>query len=158
LSLSVQNWRLLSAELSAMEHVPHLAAVPVEKQLERDRAGEQLAVMVSGPVEQTLERGAAELIEEGLPLIRSTAKYLLTACDRLRRSALIAAHAGSGDTRAAAQADAKMWDQLMRQLTAQHGTVHPFPEMVAPLPFGESDLAAVGFAPDALQNGQDLLQ
>jgi hypothetical protein len=51
-----------------------------------------------------------------------------------------------------------MWDQLMRQLTAQHGTVHPFPEMVAPLPFGESDLAAVGFAPDALQNGQDLLQ
>lgn len=91
LSLTVARWQRLGAELAAMEHVPHASAIPVEKQLERDRAGEQIHAIVGAVLAEHRGSSEAQVVEISLPLGRATAKYLLTACDRLRRAALHAA-------------------------------------------------------------------
>lgn len=91
LSLTLARWQRLGAELAAMEHVPHASAIPVEKQLERDRAGEQIAAIVAAVLDEHRGGSDAQVVEISLPLGRATAKYLLTACDRLRRAALHAA-------------------------------------------------------------------
>lgn len=91
LSLTLARWQRLGAELAAMEHVPHASAIPVEKQLERDRAGEQIAAIVAAVLDEHRGGSEAQVVEISLPLGRATAKYLLTACDRLRRAALHAA-------------------------------------------------------------------
>jgi hypothetical protein len=194
LSLTLARWQRLGAELAAMEHVPHASAIPVEKQLERDRAGEQIAAIVAGVLDEHRGGSEAQVVEISLPLGRATAKYLLTACDRLRRAALNTAwrartekepsgavHAppltsprpdaarpdDSGQdvvharaepqSLAAACSEALSWDRVMRSLSMQHGVVNPLPEMVSPLPLGDSDLAQIGAPVDMLLNGHDLL-
>ncbi|MFO0578720.1 MAG: hypothetical protein U1A78_32355 [Polyangia bacterium] len=96
LSLTLARWQRLGAELAAMEHVPHASAIPVEKQLERDRAGEQIAAIVAAVLDEHRGGSDAQVVEISLPLGRATAKYLLTACDRLRRAALHAAWRARG--------------------------------------------------------------
>jgi hypothetical protein len=176
LSLTLRQWQRLLSELQAMErdHTVH-GAVPVEKQLERARAGEQLLVFVRCLVEEgqpppqpsaATQREEPDVGHDGMlrrdvPLLRSTAKYLLTACDRLRRSALHDAWRRlRQDGSPAVQApldDARLWDRTMRDVSLQHGVLHPLSEMVAPLPLGEAELAQLGLPCELLLNGEDLL-
>jgi hypothetical protein len=160
LSLTVAQWRRLAAELLAIEQEPHKTAVPVEKQLERDRAGEQVQALTSAALAQTRELADEQELTWTLPLVRTTAKYLLTACDRLRRAAVHQAwelRAQDPDALARALSEVRKWDHTMRQLSAQHGVIHPLGEMVEPLRLNESELAALGVPCDSLLNGQDLL-
>ena len=161
LSLSVEKWRDLASELRAMEHAPHSAAVPIEKQIERDRAGEQLATYVGCVVTDSREQPGDHPLTSALPLLRATAKYLLTACDRRRRRALGAAwqarHTGQADDAARLLDEARLWDTLMRDLSSQHGVVHPLSEMVTPLSISDAELGLLGLPVDTLLNGQDLL-
>lgn len=186
LSLTLDRWQRLGAELAAMEHIPHASAIPVEKQLERDRAGEQIQAIVASVLAEHRTSSDAQVVEISLPLGRTTAKYLLTACDRLRRSALhsawrarkaqvepepLAASPAEGEREpgpagphpsdaarlSAACSEALSWDRVMRALSMQHGVVHPLPEMVAPLTLGDSELAQIGAPVDILLNGEDLL-
>lgn len=161
LSLSVGQWRRLAAELQSMEHAPHSHAVPVEKQIERDRAGEQLAAHVTYVVGGSRDQTDEQQIQSALPLLRSTAKYLLTACDRLRRAALRQAWQlkGVAGSEAALRllAEARLWDGLMREISDKHGVVHPLNEMVAPLPISDAELGQLGLPVETLLNGHDLL-
>lgn len=143
---------------------------PVEKLLERTRAGEQLLIFVRYVVEESAEKASApptesELLRREVPLLRATAKYLLTACDRLRRASLhdawrrlrqLEADAGSTDV-AEVLEEAKLWDLTMRELSLTHGVVHPLSELVHPLPLGEAELAQLGLPCEQLLNGDDLL-
>lgn len=160
-------------------------AVPVEKQLERARAGEQLLIFVRCLVEESLPPAPVKTAEEGeaapaeqasatpavpldsvlrrdVPLLRSTAKYLLTACDRMRRGALNDAwrrlrQEGASATVQGSLDEARLWDRTMRDVSHQHGVLHPLTEMVAPLPLGEAELAQLGLPCEQLLNGEDLL-
>ncbi|MBL9008200.1 MAG: hypothetical protein JNJ46_28330 [Myxococcales bacterium] len=166
LTLPVGHWRHLLNELQTMEREHSVyGTVPVEKVIERTRAGEQLLVWLRCQVDD-IERLSAgrpdtETHARELPLLRPAAKYLLTTCDRLRRAALCRAFQllGDGDAtrKSALLADAKLWDGLMRDLLRQHGVQHPLSELVAPLPFSEGDLARLGLPCEQLLNGQDLL-
>jgi hypothetical protein len=166
LTLPVVQWRLLLHELQTMEREHTVGAtVPVEKVIERTRAGEQLLVWLRCQVDD-IERLSAgrpdsETHARELPLLRPAAKYLLTTCDRLRRSALRRAwqlvEQADAEMRAALLSEAKLWDSVMRDLLRQHGVQHPLSELVAPLPFSEGDLARLGLPCDQLLNGQDLL-
>lgn len=163
-----------------MEREPVRGAVPVEKQLERARAGEQLLIFVRCLVEESLPATAAvepgaepapppqlsvhedTVLRRDVPLLRATAKYLLTACDRLRRGALKEAWRGlrQGGASLAVQSaldEARLWDRNMREVSLQHGVLHPLSEMVAPLPLGEAELAQLGLPCEQLLNGEDLL-
>lgn len=156
--------------------------VPVEKQLERARAGEQLLIFVRCLVEESLppapkDGEAAEaaqvvqaapavsldgVLRRDVPLLRSTAKYLLTACDRLRRGALNDAwrrlrQEGGSATVQGSLDEARLWDRTMREVSHQHGVLHPLTEMVSPLPLGEAELAQLGLPCEQLLNGEDLL-
>jgi hypothetical protein len=160
LSLSVAQWRQLAAELQAIEQEPHKNAVPVEKQLERDRAGEQVQALVSAALAQARELSDEQSLAWTLPLVRTTAKFLLTACDRLRRSMLhkaweVRAHTPGQPNQALEEV--RKWDHTMRELSTQHGVIHPLGEMVEPLRLSESELATLGVPCESLLNGQDLL-
>jgi hypothetical protein len=93
LSLPIGQWRRLVDELQVMESDHGVyGAVPVEKQLERARAGEQLLVWMRCQIDDadrqgTLHSTSGAMTRE-VPLLRPSAKYLLTTCDRLRRAAL----------------------------------------------------------------------
>jgi hypothetical protein len=185
LSLSPKRWRRLLLELQSMErdHSVHDVSGSVEKILERSRAGQQLLIFVRCVVEEgragqpedveTVELSPAlapklspdlgEALRREVPLLRATAKYLLTACDRLRRAAL---HDAWQTLRRSENAltevqialdEAKRWDLTMRELSLQHGVVHPLSELVAPLPLGEAELAQLGIPCEQLLNGEDLL-
>lgn len=161
LSLTVSQWRRLATELLAMEHAPHNPAVPVEKQLERDRAGEQLAAHVAALLEEHRAAEPGARVSDSLPLLRASAKYLLTACDRCRRAALrTALHAldsGQPDAQAAATVQARGWDELMRQLAEQHGVSSPLRELVEPVGATPDDLARIGLPREQLHGGEELL-
>lgn len=166
LTLPVGQWRHLLNELQTMEREHSVyGTVPVEKVIERTRAGEQLLVWLRCQVDD-IERLSAgrpdtETHARELPLLRPAAKYLLTTCDRLRRAALRRAFQllGDGDAtrKSALLSDAKLWDGVMRDLLRQHGVQHPLSELVAPLPFSEGDLARLGLPCEQLLNGEDLL-
>lgn len=166
LTLPVGQWRHLLNELQTMEREHSVyGTVPVEKVIERTRAGEQLLVWLRCQVDD-IERLSAgrpdtETHARELPLLRPAAKYLLTTCDRLRRAALRRAFQllGDGDATRKSEllSDAKLWDGVMRDLLRQHGVQHPLSELVAPLPFSEGDLARLGLPCEQLLNGEDLL-
>lgn len=160
LSLTVSQWQRLATELLAMEHAPHNPTVPVEKQLERDRAGEQVQIQISSALEQTRNLADDQQVAFTLSLVRTTAKYLLTACDRMRRATLQQAWS----TRCRAPADlppilgeVRSWDVTMRELSTQHGVIHPLGEMVRPLHLSDTELVALGVPCESLLNGEDLL-
>lgn len=167
------------------EHAVHDVSGSVEKLIERTRAGQQLLIFVRCVVEEGRPAKAAdaaspelspelspdhsppdlptEPLRREVPLLRATAKYLLTACDRLRRAALHDAWQtlrrstdGLSDVQMALE-EAKLWDLTMRELSLQHGVVHPLSELVAPLPLGEAELAQLGIPCEQLLNGEDLL-
>ncbi len=160
LSLTVSQWQRLAAELLAMENAPHNPAVPVEKQLERDRAGEQVQAQVSAALEKTRELSDDQKVSWTLTLVRTTAKYLLTACDRLRRAALQQAWSIRALTPAELPpvlTEVRSWDVIMRELSTQHGVIHPLGEMVRPLRMNDMELVALGVPCETLLNGEDLL-
>ncbi len=168
LTLPVAEWRHLLNELQLMEREHTVrGTVPVEKVIERTRAGEQLLVWLRCQVDDierlSAGRPDAETHARELPLLRPAAKYLLTTCDRLRRAALRRAwqltSEAAADTEGLSSllAQAKLWDGVMRDLLRQHGVQHPLTELVAPLPFSEGDLARLGLPCEQLLNGQDLL-
>ena len=158
------------------DHAVHDVSGSVEKIIERTRAGQQLLIFVRCVVEEgrpvaIVEEDLAapelplsgEPLRREVPLLRATAKYLLTACDRLRRAAL---HDAWQTLRRSADAlsdvqssleEAKLWDLTMRELSLQHGVVHPLSELVAPLPLGEAELQQLGLPCEQLLNGEDLL-
>jgi len=150
----------LAEELTAMEHVHHAAAMPVEKRLERGRAAEQVQAMVMAVIADASGASPGERRESGLPLSRASAKYLLTAADRLRRMALKEAWGAHGRDPVqleAALGAAREWDDIMRALSSQFGVVHPFAEMVESLPLGEHEMQTLGVPYQSLHNGEDLL-
>ena len=156
----VAQWHVLAAELLAMEQAPHAPTVPVEKQLERDRAGEQLQAQVSAALETTRDLGDDKVVQWSMALVRTTAKYLLTACDRLRRASLQTAFGVRTQTPAELPKHLNLvrtWDQAMRDLSSQHGVIHPLAELVSPLRLSDADLETMGVAHDSLLNGEDLL-
>lgn len=159
LSLSIGELRRLLHELESMEHAPHQARVPPDKQLERDRAGEQLIAHLSVLVNDTRERPEGERVSGSLPLLRSSAKYLLTACDRCRRAALLSAHAAldAGSDAGALVDEVRTWDGAMRLLGGQHGVSSPLRELVEPLALSPADLARLGLDRERLFNGEELL-
>lgn len=160
LSLTVAQWHLLATELLGMEQAPHHQTVPVEKQLERDRAGEQLQVQVAAALEQTRNLAEDQVVPWTMALVRNTAKYLLTACDRMRRATLQQAFALRSQTPAelpSRLSEARAWDATMRELSLQHGVIHPLAEMVVPLRLTEAELETLGISCDSLLNGEDLL-
>lgn len=163
-----------------MEHAPHwptaAASIPVEKQLERTRAGEQLTAYVRAVLDDSRARHVgpdtatadveldaeldAEVLRREVPLLRAAAKYLLTACDRLRRGAVREAwtyRTSNPELAKGAIADAKLWDKIMRELSSQLGVLHPLNELVTPLPIGEGELSELGLPYSQLLNGEDLL-
>jgi len=168
LTLPVAEWRHLLNELQLMEREHTVrGTVPVEKVIERTRAGEQLLVWLRCQVDDierlSAGRPDAETHARELPLLRPAAKYLLTTCDRLRRAALRRAWQLTSESAADTEglssllAQAKLWDGVMRDLLRQHGVQHPLTELVAPLPFSEGELARLGLPCEQLLNGQDLL-
>jgi hypothetical protein len=164
LSLTQERWVGLLEELQVMERDHGLrTSGSVEKLFERARAGEQLLVFVRCVVEESRAQPGPmhEPLRRDVPLLRATAKYLLTACDRLRRAALHQAwrrQSSSPLTEVQAALDeAKLWDVTMRELSLQHGVVHPLSEMVEPLPLGEAELQQLGLPCEQLLNGEDLL-
>jgi hypothetical protein len=160
LSLPVDRWLALAKELTVMEHIHHAAAVPVEKRLERGRAAEQVQAMVMAVVPEPGSANPSERRESGLPLSRASAKYLLTAADRLRRAALRTAWSeherDPGQLQSLLDA-AREWDGIMRALSSQFGVVHPFAEMVESLSLGEHEMQTLGVPVHSLHNGEDLL-
>jgi hypothetical protein len=148
------------------------SADPIEKMLERARAGEQLLVFIRCILEEHKVAGEGadasagaldeQLVRRDVPLLRPTAKYLLTACDRLRRGALqdawrrLSQHRPALEVSAALD-EARLWDATMREISLQHGVLHPLAEMVAPLSLGEAELVELGVTCEQLLNGQDLL-
>lgn len=143
-----------------MEHVHHVAAMPVEKRLERGRAAEQVQAMVMAVLSDAHGASEADRRESGMPLIRSAAKYLLTAADRLRRAAIKDAwgqHQRDSERSKAALMAAHEWDDIMRALSTQFGVVHPFAEMVESLSLGEREMQTLGVSYQKLHNGEDLL-
>ena len=160
LSLTVAQWHLLATELLTMEQAPHQPTVPVEKQLERDRAGEQLQVQVTAALEQTRDLPESQTVPWTMALVRSTAKYLLTACDRLRRVTLQHAFGLRAQTPAELPprlVEIRAWDATMRELSHQHGVIHPLAEMVVPLRLSEADLEVLGVPCESLLHGETLL-
>ncbi len=143
-----------------MEHVHHVAAMPVEKRLERGRAAEQVQAMVMAVLADAQGKSDEDRRESGMPLIRSAAKYLLTAADRLRRAALKEAwglYSRDAERSKAALLAAREWDDMMRALSTQFGVVHPFAEMVESLSLGEHEMQTLGVSYQTLHNGEDLL-
>lgn len=144
-----------------MEQHPHTAAVPADKLLERDRAGEQLATHVALLVAETREADPGAWLHDSLPLLRSTAKYLFTACDRCRRAALRLAlralAAGHPEAQSAATAQVIAWDHAMREISEQHGVTSPYRELVEPVEASPDDLALLGLSRDHLVAGEELL-
>lgn len=152
------------------EHAVSLSD-PVEKLLERSRAAEQLMIFVQCVVQElpamgetravAMEAHTVEVVRRDVPLLRATAKYLLTACDRLRRAALQDAwrqlRQAPIETVKPVLDEARLWDATMRELSLQHGVVHPLSEMVTPLTLAETDLARLGLPWQELLNGEDLL-
>lgn len=171
LSLPLGQWRRLVDELQVMESDHGVyGAVPVEKQLERARAGEQLLIWMRCQLDdadqQSTTPPASATLTREVPLLRPSAKYLLTTCDRLRRHALREAWslynkaAGASDHVPGIRSlldEARRWDGVMRDLLHHHGVQHPLNEMVQSLPLGEADLARLGLPCDQLLNGHDLL-
>jgi hypothetical protein len=161
LTLTVGQLRQLEAELRAMEHVPHEGRVPAEKQIERDRAAEQLSTALAVLCQETQERDPTSTSIGSLPLLRATAKYLFTACDRCRRAALrVALHAmsrGQPEAREAAVRQVRNWDEMMRQLGEQHGVSSPLRELVEPVAASPVELAQLGLSRDRLVGGEELL-
>ncbi|HMY60167.1 MAG TPA: hypothetical protein PK472_18015 [Pseudomonadota bacterium] len=160
MSLRVDRWRALAKELTAMEHVHHVAAMPVEKRLERGRAAEQVQAMVMAVLSEAAGAEDSERRVSGLPLVRAAAKYLLTAADRLRRASLLdawSAHEQKPEQTQAAIQAAREWDDIMRALSTQFGVVHPFAEMVESLALGEREMQTLGVSLQSLHNGEDLL-
>lgn len=183
---------LLELQAMERDHAVHDVSGSVEKILERTRAGEQLLIFVRCVVDEgrpaKLVDGespapdadllpeltpslapvrildlSGEPLRREVPLLRATAKYLLTACDRMRRAAL---HDAWQTLRRSAEAlsdvqialnEAKLWDLTMRELSLQHGVVHPLSDLVAPLPLGEAELQQLGLPCEQLLNGEDLL-
>lgn len=160
-SLSLTQLRQLNDELVAMEQHPHSGQISADKQLERDRAGEQLAAHVAALLEEHRAAEPGARVSDSLPLLRASAKYLLTACDRCRRAALrTALHAldsGQPDAQAAATVQARGWDELMRQLAEQHGVSSPLRELVEPVGATPDDLARIGLPREQLHGGEELL-
>lgn len=144
-----------------MEQHPHTTAMPADKLLERDRAGEQLATHVALLVSETREADPEARLDDSLPLLRSSAKYLLTACDRCRRAALrLALHAlaaGHPEAQLAAAAQVRAWNELMRKISEQHGVASPYRELVEPVEASPHELALLGLHRDHLIAGEELL-
>jgi hypothetical protein len=167
-------------------HALNQGSAPVEKLLERTRAGEQLLIFVGcvideGRGDRAPSPSAAahedsirppeaqlgdKLVARELTLLRPAAKYLLTACDRLRRAALHDAWRGLQQAPAkpplpedvqGALEEARLWDRTMRALSLQHGVLHPLSEMVERLPIGEAELLQLGFPCEQFLNGEDML-
>lgn len=153
-SLTVTQLRLLADELLAMEHAPHQAPILADKQLERDRAGEQLLTHIGLLLEDAREKDEGHVIADSLPLLRAAAKFLLTAFDRCRRQTLAQAQAAGAQ---AAGAGVQTWDDLMRRLADQHGVTSSMRELVQPVTLSREQLAALGLAPGALFNETELL-
>lgn len=143
-----------------MDHAHHAAAMPVEKRLERGRAAEQVQAVAMAVLADVSVMDDAAQHEYAFPLNRSAAKYLLTASDRLRRSALKAAweaHHRNAPSAHEVLCEVREWDDLMRLLSSQFGVVHPFAEMVETLSLGEQEMQLLGVAVKSLHNGDDLL-
>lgn len=167
LTLTVAHLRQLADSLLGMEHAPHdrteraFSDVPADKIVELDRAGQQLAAYVACLIADTREKSPETPVRDSLPLLRFGAKYLYTACDRCRREALQAAreHQTAGNQAGASAAlDAvHIWDQILRQLSTQHGVASPLRGLVAPLPLKLADLQALGLEPGSLMGGAELL-
>lgn len=132
-------------------------AVPIEKQLERTRAGEALQILIRCIVDETSALTEHETITRELLLLRPAAKFLLTTCDRLRRHALDSLAEPTPADGAVVLAMVRVWDSVMRQILAQHGVQHPLNELVSPIRVAESELLRVGISCSDLLNGEDLL-
>ena len=120
---------------------------------------EEIAPGATADVELDAELDA-EVLRREVPLLRAAAKYLLTACDRLRRGAVREAwtyRTSNPELAKGAIADAKLWDKIMRELSSQLGVLHPLNELVTPLPIGEGELSELGLPYSQLLNGEDLL-
>lgn len=126
IDINVAQLRRLHSALQTLELSPHdQAAMPADRQLELDRAGEQVLTHLSMLVADTKDQADDAPITDSVPLLRAAAKVLLTACERCRAAALQQALASSDATRAAWRAEAQRFDQIMRQLAAQHGITSP---------------------------------
>ena len=121
---------------------------------------EQVQAQVSAALEKTRELSDDHKVSWTLTLVRTTAKYLLTACDRLRRTALQQAWSIRALTPAELPpvlTEVRGWDVIMRELSTQHGVIHPLGEMVRPLRLNDMELVALGVPCETLLNGEDLL-
>lgn len=156
-ALPVAALRRLTEELLTMEHAPHQAPVPADKQIERDRAGEQLLTHLSALLADSRGQDETTPIRDSLPLLRTSAKYLLTAADRCRRSALLRAHQADGPHAQAAREEVAVWDQMMRRLSEQHGVSAPLRELVEAVPLTQAELQKLGLDKGALFNEDELL-
>lgn len=160
LRLTIAQLRRLSAALLQMEGAPHDGeagkghGLPPEKQLEWDRAGEQLIAHVSSLVQETRDQDPAAPLTDSVPLLRAGAKFLLTACDRCRREALQALLRGDE----AGAAEVRGWDAVMREIGAQHGLTSPLRHLVPQIQASAADLARVGIAVDELFCGPEMLR
>lgn len=145
-----------------MEHAPHEGRISADKQIERDRAGEQLLAHLSVLVSETRDRDESARIEDSVPLLRASAKYLLTACDRCRRRALLSGKAallsGDGERQRAARSEVHRFDELMRQVGAQHGFDSPLREMVEAVDISADELLGLGLAREDLFDSGSLLK
>lgn len=144
-----------------MEHAPHQAPMSADKQLEWDRAGEQLATHLNLLVQDTRDQDEGTEVTDSLPLLRASAKYLLTACDRCRRVALRQAlqdgAAPANPTTASAVSAVRSWDGWMRQIGTQHGVTSPLRGLVEPVPTRAQDLDRLGLSRGDLLNADELL-
>ncbi len=162
LSLTVAELRKLGEELQAMEHAPHEGRISADKQIEHDRAGEQVLSHLQGLVSDTRDRDEGERIEDSVPLLRASAKHLLTACDRCRRRALLTAKAlagGAGDGGKGldgALAEVRTFDGVMRQLAVQHGVDSPLRELVVPVALSQAELDRIGLRREDLFDSGEL--
>lgn len=149
IEITVAQLRRLLGALQALELSPHdQGGVPADRQLELDRAGEQLLTHVAMLVADTRDQAEDAPVKDSVPLLRAAAKVLLTACERCRGAALREALAGEGAGRERWRAEALRFDQMMRGLAGQHGITSPLgPPSPAPSP---EQLAALGLTPSAL--------
>ena len=107
IDINVAQLRRLHSALQTLELSPHdQAAMPADRQLELDRAGEQVLTHLSMLVADTKDQADDAPITDSVPLLRAAAKVLLTACERCRAAALQQALASSDATRAAWRAEA----------------------------------------------------
>lgn len=153
IALSVARLRRLLSALQALELSPHdQGQISVDKQLELDRAGEQLLTHVAMLVADTHSQDDATVLHDTLPLLRASAKVLLTAFDRCRDQALREALAvGPGAARDGLREEALRFDEMMRQLSAQHGVGKP---LGGASPLGAAELGELGLNADALYHDQ----